>query len=61
VLRSSIPSALVECGFISNAEEEKLLLDAAYHLRIARSLADGLEEYLTLLGRIGGESAAGKP
>ncbi len=61
VLRSAIPSALVECGFISNAEEEKLLLDAAYHLRIARSLADGLEEYLTLLGRLEGREEALQP
>ena len=61
VLRSPIPSALVECGFISNAEEERLLLDAAYHLRIARSLANGLEEYLTLLGRIGSGGEAPTP
>ena len=40
VLRSPIPSALVECGFLSNPEEEKLLLDAAYHERIAAALAD---------------------
>lgn len=45
VLRSSIPSALVECGFLSNAAEEKLLLDPAYHVKIAISLADGLAEY----------------
>jgi N-acetylmuramoyl-L-alanine amidase len=49
VLRSPIPSALVECGFLSNPEEEKLLLDAAYHERIAAALADGLQEYRLLL------------
>lgn len=53
VLRSAIPSALVECGFLSNAAEEKLLLTPAYQQKIACSLADGLEEYVTLLERRG--------
>lgn len=48
VLRSPIPSALVECGFLSNAAEEKLLLDPAYHTRIAAALAEGLAEYRRL-------------
>ena len=52
VLRSAVPSVLVECGFLSNAEEEKLLLTPAYHQRIAVSLADGLVEYLALLDRM---------
>jgi N-acetylmuramoyl-L-alanine amidase len=56
VLRSAIPSALVECGFLSNAAEEKLLLTPAYQQKIARSLADGLEEYVTLLERRGQEN-----
>ncbi len=45
VLRSSIPSALVECGFISNPEEEKLLLSPEYQQRIGKALAQGLAEY----------------
>lgn len=53
VLRSAIPSVLVECGFLSNAAEEKLLLSAEYQKKIAVSLADGLEEYLALLQRRG--------
>lgn len=52
VLRSPIPSALVECGFLSNAAEEKLLLDPVYHARIAAALADGLTEYRQLLQRV---------
>lgn len=58
VLRSAIPSALVECGFLSNGEEEKLLLSPAYHRRIAVSLADGLEEYRSLLARQKGGAVA---
>ena len=45
VLRGELPSALVECGFLSNAGEEKQLLDPDYHIRIARAVADGLENY----------------
>lgn len=54
VLRSPIPSALVECGFLSNPEEEKLLLSPDYHQRIACALADGLAEYRQLLMRRSG-------
>jgi len=42
VLRGALPSALVECGFLSNAAEEKLLLSPSYHQKIARAVADGL-------------------
>lgn len=42
VLRGPLPSALIECGFLSNAREEKLLLSGAYHQKIARSVALGL-------------------
>lgn len=45
VLRGKLPSALVECGFLSNAKEEKLLLSNAYHRRIARALALGLAQW----------------
>ncbi len=48
VLRSAIPSALVECGFISNAEEEKLLLTSDYQKQIGMALAKGLAEYRQL-------------
>ena len=42
VLRGPLPSALVECGFISNAQEEKLLLEPAYQLRFGQAVAQGL-------------------
>lgn len=51
VLRSKLPSALVECGFLSNPEEEALLRDPAYQQKIAQALADGLEAYRELLER----------
>jgi len=48
VLRGPLPSALVECGFLSHPEEEKLLMDAAYHQQIGRALAHGLETWLAV-------------
>ena len=52
VLRGKLPSALVECGFLSNAAEEKLLLDPAYQRRIGLAIADGLAEYQNLAQRV---------
>ena len=54
VLRSTaMPAALVECGFLSNPQEEEKLLDSVYHQRIARAVAGGLESWLTLRARVG--------
>lgn len=48
VLRGELPSALVECGFISNAAEERLLLDPGYQARVAEAIARGVCEYAAL-------------
>ena len=45
ILQLEVPSALVECGFISNAQEERLLLEEDYQRRIGEAIADGVEEY----------------
>ncbi len=42
MLELGIPSALVECGFLSNAQEEGLLRDAGYRARIARAICQGV-------------------
>jgi N-acetylmuramoyl-L-alanine amidase len=42
---SKIPSVLVECGFISNPDEEKLLLTKAYQEKIAYSIYSGILKY----------------
>lgn len=52
MLSLSIPSILVECGFISNAAEEKLLLNAEYRDRVAQAIHDGLAEYFSLAEKI---------
>lgn len=40
-----IPSIIVECGFLSNYEEEKKLKDEEYQRKIARIISDSVEEY----------------
>ena len=48
ILQLDVPSVLVECGFISNAREEKLLLDADYQARLAQAIAQGVVEFVQL-------------
>lgn len=45
MLQLEIPSVLVECGFLSNPEEEKMLRDADYQKKLAEAVAEGIEEY----------------
>ena len=39
------PSALGECGFISNANEERLLANPNYQEKLAQAVADGVEKF----------------
>ena len=43
----SVPSVLVECGFLSNPEDERSLQEPAYQQRLADAIADGVLAYLT--------------
>ncbi len=43
----TMPSAIVECGFITNAADEKLLKDKEYQQKIAKAIAMGLDEFIT--------------
>lgn len=40
-----IPISIVECGFLSNKEEEKLLLEDSYQDRLAWGIYNGIMEY----------------
>ena len=44
---NDFPSVIVECGFLSNAEDEKLLLDSAYRDKVAAAIAAGALTYLS--------------
>ena len=42
ILTLGVPSVLVECGFLSNREEEALLLTEGYRQRVAQAIAQGV-------------------
>ncbi len=48
MLSLDIPSILVECGFLSNREEEAMLGDDAYRQKIAAAIASGVAEFAAL-------------
>ena len=41
-----VPSVLVECGFVSNKSEAEKIQTAEYQEKLARGIADGIEQYL---------------
>ena len=46
--RTKMPAIIIECGFLSNENEEKLLLTDDYQNKIVGSIIDGLENYFSL-------------
>lgn len=44
-VHTECPIVIVECGFLSNPEEEKLLLDDEYQNLLAAAIADGIHQY----------------
>ena len=48
VLRDNkVPSALVECGFLSNTDEANLLKTPDYQKKVAKGIYDGITKYLS--------------
>lgn len=43
----NIPSVIVECGFLTNYNDEKKLMDEKYQQKIAESLAKSVSEYFS--------------
>ncbi len=43
----SQPSVLVECGYISNPQEEEKLNTEEYQLKVAKAICDGVVEYFS--------------
>ena len=48
ILQLDVPSVLVECGFISNPDEERLLLSADYQTRLGEAVTAGVLSYVAL-------------
>lgn len=54
-----IPCCLVEFGFLSNLDEEKLMATKLYHQRAARAVYDATMEWMARTGRLQGTQARG--
>lgn len=54
ILQLPVPSVLIECGFLSNAAEEKQLLTKTYQERLGQAVAQGVITYRTLEARRSG-------
>lgn len=52
ILQLDVPSVLIECGFISNAAEEKLLLSKDYQQQLGEAIAEGVESYAALAQQV---------
>lgn len=48
ILTLGLPSVLVECGFLSNAKEERKLLDEEYRGQVAQAVAAGVLAWQSL-------------
>lgn len=48
ILTLGVPSALVECGFLSNRQEEAMLLTEDYRERVAQAVAQGVVNWAAL-------------
>ncbi|MBK3496554.1 N-acetylmuramoyl-L-alanine amidase [Viridibacillus sp. YIM B01967] len=46
--KATMPSALVETGFISNPEEKKLLISKKYQDQMADAIVEGIERYFEI-------------
>ena len=44
--KTQVPAVLVETGFISNEEERALLVDKKYQQKMAKAIANGVEQYI---------------
>lgn len=45
IKNTEIPSVIIECGFLSNPDEEKKLNTEEYRLKTAWAIFDGIREY----------------
>ncbi|MFB9328440.1 N-acetylmuramoyl-L-alanine amidase [Paenibacillus aurantiacus] len=53
VLReTTMPAALLEVGFISNQEEERIIFTEEFQDRVAQSVADGIRAYVSQLSTV---------
>lgn len=49
IVRSSMPAVLVEVGFLTDTEENELLQNKKYQMKLAKGISDGIKKYLQSL------------
>ena len=50
ILNETRPTGLlIECGFLSNPQEQKLLQEEDYQLELAQAIVSGIEAYFVAL------------
>ncbi|MDA3903678.1 MAG: N-acetylmuramoyl-L-alanine amidase [Desulfuromusa sp.] len=52
LLGATMPSVLIEAGFISNSREEKRLVSAGYHKKVAAAVVNGVKKYSATIEQI---------
>ena len=45
---ADVPSVIIECGFLSNAEDERLLITPEWQKKLSSSIVAGLMDYFSL-------------
>ena len=48
IRESNMPSILIECGFITNKEECKKMINPEYQKKIAKAISIGIDQYFSL-------------
>lgn len=48
----TIPSVIIECGFLSNSKEEQLLKDSKYQSKVAMAIYLGITEYFNQVSEV---------
>ena len=48
IRNATVPAVLIECGFLSNAKEAKLLLDKEYQLKLCLCILNGVNQFLNV-------------
>jgi len=55
---TAMPAVLIECGFVSNPQEEKRLSTPSYRETLAQGIAQGILNYLAIVNRAKAEMGA---
>ncbi|MDR3566052.1 MAG: N-acetylmuramoyl-L-alanine amidase [Negativicutes bacterium] len=55
IKRTLMPASLLEMGFLSNPDEEKLLNDPVFQQKVAQGIVQGMDRFFTLAAQGGGD------